>query len=169
MLNNVADLEIVSKDKIEEFNAFCAHCELVGKVHADHIGLKASSADVYEKQRRLFEFGARFVYQSIISKRRISVIGLASGLPTAVGTLNFLELSDQKPEGTQKDSIDHLEIIPVTISYEDLVSVIGKSGYMVKETVKPHHTTYDVILSSGFIVKLSREMLIDKIKKEELV
>lgn len=169
MLQNTIDLEFISKNQRDEFDAFCLDSNLVGKVSADHIGLKCSSAEIYEKQRLVFEFNSRFVYQSIISKRRISIIGLLEGLPTVVGDLNFLELSDQKPDGTQKDVVDHLEIVPTSISYEELVSIITEKGYMLKETIKPHHSTYDVILPSGFVVKLSREMLVDKIKRDELL
>ncbi len=169
MLQSTTDLELISRNQREEFNAFCDSCNLVGKVSADHLGLKCDSALQYEMRRRLFEFGSRFVYQSIISKRRISIIGLTQGLPTVVGDINYLELSDQKPDGTQKDSIDHLEIISTGISYDELVSIITEKGYTVKETIKPHHSTYDIILPSGFVVKLSREMLVDKIKRDELV
>lgn len=169
MLQNTTDLELLSKSQREEFNVFCNSCNLVGKVSADRIGLKCDSALQYETRRKLFEFDSRFVYQSIISKRRISIIGLLEGLSTVVGNLNYLELSDQKPDGSQKDNVDHLEIVPTSISYEELVSIITEKGYKLKETIKPHHSTYDVILPSGFVVKLSREMLVDKIKRNELV
>lgn len=168
MLQNTTDLELISKNQREEFDIFCTNCNLIGKISVDHIGLKCSSIELYETERKLFEFDSRFVYQSIISKRRISIIGLMNGLPTIVGNLNFLELSDQKPDGTQKDVVDHLEIIPTAISYDELVSIITEKGYTLKETIKPHHSTYDVILPSGFVVKISREMLIDKIKRDEL-
>lgn len=169
MLQNTADLELLSKSQREEFDTFCAECNLTSKVTADHIGLKCSSTEQYEMRRKVFEFDSRFMYQSIISKRRISIIGLSEGLSTMVGNLNYLELSDQKPDGTQKDVVDHLEIVPTSISYEELVSIITEKGYTLKETIKPHHSTYDVILPSGFVVKLSREMLVDKIKRDELL
>lgn len=169
MLQNTIDLADFSKSKIDEFNIFCKGCDLIEKVQADHICLKCSSTEVYEKQRLLFEFDSRFVYQSIISKRRISIIGLTSGLETIVGNLNFLELSDQKPDGTQKDCIDHIEIVPMGITYEDLITLVREKGFTLKETIKPHHSTYDIVLTSGFIIKFSREKLVDKIKRDELV
>ena len=91
------------------------------------------------------------------------------GLETVVGSLNFLELSDQKPDGSQIDQIDHLEIIPTSISYEQLIESLRNNKVEVKEAVRPHHTTYDIVLNSGFMVRLSKEMLIDKIKREEIV
>ncbi len=161
-------VEIV-KPYLEEFDTFCKAYNLLGKVKADHLGLKCSSKEVYELQRSYFEFNSRFIYQSIISKRRISIIGLTQGLETAVGPLNYLELSDQKPDGSQKDSIDHMEIVPVTTSYSELIRNLQVQGVKLKEVVRPHHTTYDIVLNSGFIVRLSPAMLVDKIKEEEMV
>ncbi len=138
-------------------------------MQADHIGLKCSSKEKYEFQRELLEYESRFLYQSIISKRRISIVGLNVGLDTIVGSLNYLELSDQKPDNSQIDHIDHLEIVPTSISYEALLETLKGNGVEIKEVVRPHHTTHDIVLPSGFIVRLSHEMLIDKIKREEMI
>lgn len=169
MLQNTSDLELFSVNERKEFDDFIRNCDLLGKVSADHICVKCSSNEVYERERKLFEFDSRFVYQSIISKRRISIIGLSKGLATVVGNLNFLELSDQKPDGSQKDCVDHIEIIPAGISYEELISKVKTKGYSVIESIKPHHSTYDVILPSGFMIRLSQEMLVNKIKRDELM
>lgn len=168
MLENITELSHVANSYILEFNSFCEENMLIGKVKADHIGLKCSTTEKYENQRRLFESDSIFIYQSVISKRRISIIGLNGGVKTIVGELRYVELSDQKPDNSQKDCVDHLEIVPVGISYEELVSDLQMNGVVVKEIIRPHHTTYDVVLPSGFIVKLSREMLVDKIKREEM-
>lgn len=168
MLQKSTDLLEKTGEILQEFNAFCEQHGLIGKVQADHIGLKCSSNELYESQRKVFEHDSKFIYQSIISKRIISIVGLTHGLKTSVGSLNYLELSDQKPDGSQKDSIDHLEIIPVGISYQELVDDLTMKGVVLQEKIKPHHTTYDIVLASGFVIKLSREMLIDKIKRGEM-
>ncbi len=169
MLQNTNDLELFSINERKDFDDFVRNCDLVGKVSADHVCIKCSSNEIYERERKLFEFDSRFVYQSIISKRRIAIIGLSKGLATVVGSLNFLELSDQKPDGSQKDCVDHIEIIPAGISYEELILKVKESGYSVTESTKLHHSTYDVILPLGFMIRLSQEMLVDKIKREEMV
>lgn len=169
MLENSLDLMKVAAPYLEEFNTFCKGNDLLGKVQTDHLGLKCSTKEKYEFQRSLFEESGRFIYQSIISKRRISIIGLPAGLGTAAGTLNYLELSDQKPDGSQKDQIDHMEVVPVGCSYEELIRHLQGKGVAMKEIVRPHHTTYDIIMPSGFIVRLSHELLINKIKREEVV
>lgn len=169
MLKKTEDLEEKTQLYIEELNDFCKQYDLLGKVKVDHIGLKCSSKELYEQQRAMFEFSSLFLYQSIISNRRIAVIGLTTCLATTVGPLRYLELSDQKPDGSQKDSFDHIEIVPTSISYDQLVNHLTKKGVNLKEVIKPHHSTFDVVLSSGFVIKLSRGILLDKIKREEMV
>ncbi len=169
MIKNSDDFLEKAKKSIEEFNVFCEGVHLVDKVKADHIGYKCSSKEDFEYIRNFFEFDGKFVYQSIISNRRIAIIGLHNGVETVAGMLMYLELSDQKPDGSQVDGIDHLEIVPVDISYEELILLVKSKGYIVKEAVRPHHTTYDIVLPSGFIVRLSSEMLVDKIKRSEMV
>lgn len=168
MITKSSDLGRIAEEKLQEFERFCADYSLAGRVRADHLGFKCKSKEDYEVRRALFELTERFVYQSIIGGRRICIIGLSTGLHTSVGTLEYLELSDQKPDGSQVDAIDHLEIIPLE-SYESLVEELKGKGVAIKEVTRPHHTTYDIILPSGFVVKLSRELLLDKIKREEMV
>lgn len=148
MVKNTNNLVELARPCLEEFDTFCKNNDLLGKVKTDHIGLKCSSKEVYELQRSFFEFESKFMYQSIISKRRISIVGLTQGLETSVGPLNYVELSDQKPDGSQKDVIDHLEVVPLTMSYEELINYVKSKKVTLKETIKPHHTTYDIILSS---------------------
>ena len=159
----------VSKPLVEQFEAFCESYSLIGFVNADHICIRCSTNEIYEKRRRDLEKDSHFIYQSIISNRRISIVGLREIIPTKVGDIKYLELCDQKPDNSQIDCIDHVEIVPEGISYEELVSKIKDEGVKMKETVRPHHTTYDIILPSGFCIKLSHEFLVSKIKNEEMV
>lgn len=79
MLENTIELSVIASPYILEFNTFCEENMLIGKVKADHIGLKCSTTEKYEQRRRLFESDSTFIFQSIISKRRISIIGLNGG------------------------------------------------------------------------------------------
>ncbi len=154
---------------IAQFNSFCNEHELIGVVQADHICIKCSSSSVYEARRKEFESLSSFIYQSIISNRRISVIGINNSIETVVGDIKYVELSDQKPDGSQVDCVDHIEIIPVTISYQELVTLLQNKNVEMKEIIRPHHSTYDIKLPSGFTIKLSREFLVDKIKRDEML
>ena len=169
MLENSNALGQVIASRIDELNRFCEENYLIGKVVVDHIGLKCSSKEKYEALRSVFEGASRFIYQSIISSRRIAIIGLIETVPTEIGDLKYLELSDQKVDGSQGDGFDHIEIVPTTILYEELIEMLTEKGLQLKEAVRIHHTTHDIKLPSGFIIRLSREMLLEKIKREEVV
>jgi len=168
MQDSPSTLSEMAKALVLQLNTFAETNELVGKVKADHISIKCSTNEIFEKRREGFEFDSTFIYQSIISKRRIAIIGLKDPLQTNVGEIKYLELSDQKEDRSQIDRIDHVELVPTSVSYDDLVASL-KSKVEVKEIVRPHHVTHDIVLPSGFIVRLSKEMLIDKIKREELI
>jgi predicted metalloenzyme YecM len=153
---------------ISQVDVFCEEQGLVGLVEADHICMRCSSSTVYEARRADFEGKSTFIYQSVISDRRIGVIGLAEAIPTTVGNIKYLELADQKPDNSQIDRIDHIEMVPTGITYDELVSKLKANGVELSETVRPHHTTHEIRLPSGFEIRLSREMLIEKVKREEM-
>lgn len=135
---------------------------------ADHVGYRCASAEEFEQLRALFEHESDFMYQSIISKRRIAIIKLKQGIETPLGTISFLELADQKLDGSQTSGFDHIEIYPVTGSVEDLVATFAASGVSFEETVRPHHTTYDLVVNESCKVRIEAEPLISKIKREEM-
>lgn len=169
MLETLEELPGITHPHLDECSRFCEQYGLVGKVQADHLGIKCSSNAVYEKQRKVFESDTRFIYQSVISQRRISIIGLREGLDTSVGGVRYIELADQKPDNSQKDAVDHIELVPQGISYEELVSFLQNQGVAMKEVIRSHHVTYDITLPSGFGIKLSREMLVDKVYQVEML
>lgn len=168
MFKNIEDFYSESKSLVSDFDYFSIKNKLSGKAKSDHICYKCSSSDEFESIRKLFEEESIFVYQSIISKRRIAVIRMKRGIETVLGEISILELSDQKPDGTQKSGFDHIEIYPVKISYEELVKKVKDSGLDVKEVVRPHHSTFDIKIGKGYLVRLEEEPLIEKIKREEI-
>jgi hypothetical protein len=153
---------------LERFDAFCAKHALVGKARPDHFCYKCDSHETFEQARALFEAECQYLYQSLISKRRIAYIKLGRPLPTKLGDIFFLELSDQKPDGSQTNRYDHIEVFPTEGSYEDMVAALAKTE-QVTEEVRPHHTTHDIDIGGGFLFRGTREPLIDKIKREEML
>lgn len=135
------------------------------EVGADHICYKCGSSDAFEAIRSLFEGESVFLYQSIISGHRIAYIKLTRGLPTALGPILFLELSDQKPDGSQWEGFDHVEVYPVSCSYDEMVSRLAAKETVVR-VERPHHTTDDVTLQNGFVFRCSQGPLIKKIVEE---
>jgi predicted metalloenzyme YecM len=157
-----------SKKFIELFDTFAAKHNLNGKVQADHICYKCESEESFEDLRRMFETASEYIYQSIISNRRIAIIRFKQGIETSLGTINFLELSDQKPNNSQLEGFDHIEAYAVERSYEDMVKEFEVSEKVVK-VERPHHTTHDIDIGGGFLFRCTKGPLIEKIKNTEMI
>ena len=152
---------------IPAFNSFADKHSLSGLTKADHICYKCSSKESFENIRTMLESQSEYMYQSIISKRRIAYIKMKKGIKTTLGTIFFLELSDQKPDGSQFEGFDHIEVYPTSFSYNEMVGELEKSEKVIK-VERPHHTTHDVELENGFIFRCTAEQLIEKIKLTEM-
>ncbi len=135
---------------------------------ADHLCYKCGTSDEFELLRALFEPASDFVYQSIISNRRIAIIKFRNPIPTALGEISFLELSDQKPDGSQVSGFDHIELYPTDGTIDALVKTLESKGVSFEKTVRPHHTTFDTVLETGFKIRLEEEPLVEKIKRDEM-
>ncbi len=107
MIKTLEEFYTEAEKSTRSFDNFAHKHSLQGKTGADHICYKCDSKESFDNIRALLEFESEYVYQSIISKRRIAYIKLKSGISTALGEINFLELSDQKPDGSQKNGFDH--------------------------------------------------------------
>lgn len=163
------NLAKICEPAVSQLDDFCKTHNLIGLVKADHVCITCSSREIYDARRAFYDTEGAFLYQSIISGRRTAFIGLKEVIPTSVGDIKYLEISDQKPDNSQVDRLGHIEIVPVGISYEELIRKLKESGTNIEEKVRPHHTTHDVTLPSGFVIRVEKEMLVDKIKRDELV
>lgn len=158
----------IAEPHVAFFNAFSLTHDLIGKAAADHICYKCGSRRTFEQIRALFEYESVYMYQSIISDRPIAYIRFKKGIETELGIIYYLELSDQKPDGSQKEGFDHIEVYPVSQSYDELVQKLAKDvPVMHKE--RPHHTTDDIEMEHGFLFRCTRGPLITKIKASEMI
>jgi len=167
MLTSLEDLYDKAQPHVALFNAFAQKHALLGKAAADHIGYKCASRESYEHNRVWFEETAEYSFQTMISGRRVSTIKLKQPLDTTLGPIWFLELSDQKPDTSQTEGFDHAEIYPTGISYEGLIHHIEQNDE-VQKIERPHHTTYDIRVGNGFVVRLEEEALVDKIRSTQM-
>lgn len=151
-----------------DFDQFVSGAGIAGEIVADHIGYKCGSTAEFEKMRAAMETVSDFVYQSIISKRRIAVIKFTSPLQTICGPIAYLELSDQKPDGSQRSGFDHIEFFPKSRTPEKMAEFLRGKGVVVQKADRPHHVTYDFTLPSGFKVRIEPEPLMAKIVREEI-
>lgn len=152
--------------KVVSFNVYTSkYKEMVDGV-ADHICYKCSSKEEYEAIRSLFEDQGVSFWQSYISGRRIAVVQLPKEFHTHWGPIRYLELADQKPDGSQKSGWDHIEIR--TWYYDETIKCLLEAKKDVEEKVRPHHTTHQIILPNKFRFVFTNEMLVNKIRYKEM-
>ncbi|MBY0472909.1 VOC family protein [Patescibacteria group bacterium] len=149
------------------FNTFAESHGLVGKTAPDHLCYKCGSHESFEAMRAMFEWAGEYIHQTIISGRRIAYIKLKQPIETALGPTWFIELSDQKPDNSQIDSYDHIEVYGTQITYDEMVAHLERGGATVVKIERPHHTTHNVDIN-GFTFSCTQGPLIEKIKSEEM-
>ena len=152
--------------KVAQFDIFAKEYGLVDKAKADHICYKCASSESFERIRKIFENESEYIYQAIISKRRIAYIKFNSQVETLLGPIRYLELSDQKLDNSQVEGFDHIEIYSTVISYDEMIGLLPAEKVIKVE--RPHHTTHDVDIEGGFLVRCTVEPLIEKIAREAL-
>jgi predicted metalloenzyme YecM len=167
MFQTISDFYVEAEKAIVSFNAFAAQHALVTRASADHICFKCDSREVFEHIRSMFETESRFIYQSIISGRRIVYLKFKKPIASALGDIWFLELSDQKPDRSQVNCFDHVEVYAHAMSYDDMVSELEKTEKLIK-VERPHHTTHDVQVTPDFLFRCTQGPLIEKIQKEQM-
>ena len=175
MFKNVREFYQASGELIDLFNEFISQYDLGDLVKADHICYKCSSSESFEEMKKMFERERNFetdprvknwIYQSFIAGRRIALIKTLDKVSTLAGDISLVELSDQKPDGNQKDGFHHVEIYPSKIGvYAGLILAFKQHKLKITREKRPHHTTDDIKLEE-FIIRLSRESLLDKIREE---
>ena len=166
MFSNFAEFEIAALPFINQFSAWA----LAYRPHAkaDHLCYKCASSEVFGHIRATLETESIYTYQSFIAGRRIAILKLHQPFQTALGTIAYIELSDQKPDGSQRSHFDHIEIYPLSGTMDTLAASLESAGIALEKTVRPHHTTYDMSLDHGFSVRIEPDPLIEKIMREEM-
>jgi predicted metalloenzyme YecM len=163
----INDFKKMAMVTMREINECAQKCGLVGSARADHICFKCASSEEFEMMRTMLERESVYMFQSFISERRIAYFMLQSGIKSDLGNVHYVELSDQKPDGSQRSGFDHVECYPAPgVSYTLLTERLSKVG-AVKEVKRPHHTTHDLQLETT-IFRCCLEPLADKIKREEM-
>ena len=133
----------------------------------DHISFKCGSRHSFECIRALFEASGANFWNATISGRGIAYIFLPESIKTSIGEIKFLELSDQKPDGSQEEGIDHVEVYLQDLfsSQNSVIKMLGELGYgEMIHTARPHHPTHDLIIDeSGLELRLEQRPLIEDI------
>ncbi len=166
MLQTVDEFFAAVKPHVDLFNAWAR--ELLYAALADHICYKCESSQEFETLRSFLGSAGVLINESMISERRIALIKLPKPIPTYLGDIWFLELSDQKPDGSQTSGFDHIEIYPAQTTVVYMIQMLERRNIRFKHMVRPHHTTYDMTLESGLKIRIEDEPLVDKIRREEM-
>jgi len=137
---------------------------------ADHVCYKCGSDKEYEHLRLLLSLQSPYTYESFVSLRRIAVVRFSpSKMPTSpIGPFTHLELSAQKPDGSQVSGFDHVEIVPEDGNMTALAEELCRTGLLFHKAERPHHETYDAKLPGGLKVRIEAEPLINMIKRDEM-
>ena len=167
MIEDVVSFYSQAHEVVEHFDAFVAKHHLAGKVAVDHVGFKCATPEEFVAMRAIVEGASVYMHQSIISGRRSVYVKLRQGVATSLGDVHFLELADQKPDGSQKSGFDHIEAYPAGEgAYESILATLKKNDEQVMHVERPHHVTDEVTLPSGLVVRLEPGPLIEKIKQQ---
>lgn len=168
MIKTIEDFVTGIKPYVDKINVFAQKHSLFDAAKLDHFGYKCASKESFEQMREMFEQNSQFVYQSIISARRIAYIKLKEPISTKLGNILFIELQDQKPDGSQKEKYDHVEVYATDILYEEMVKKISEVDTIV-EVKRLHHSTHNIDLGDGFTFSCTHGSLLDKIKESEMI
>ncbi len=136
---------------------------------SDHICYKSDSHETFEEVRRMLELNSYYMYESWIGGRLIAIFKLKEGIAVEGDVFSYIELHDKKPSVDIKRGFYHLEMYPKGISYDEALDKLKAKGLAFEADPTPHHPVYEMLLSSGFGVRLEREPIMSKIKNEEIV
>lgn len=169
MINSIDDFYSLAAEAANKLNTFSTKHDLQGKALADHICYKCDSKETFERMRGAIEPFSKFIYQSIVSNRRVAFLKLKKEIQTILGPISLLELSENKPRKPEENKIHHIEIFSTSLPYEDLVHIFVTAGENVVEDIRPHHTTHDIEIDERFLVRITHEPILEKIKFDEMV
>jgi len=163
---NYQDFISSGQDAIRIFDENTQNYSFLEQSAPDHVCYKCSGRKEFELIRSWFEEHGVFVYQAQISGRPIATIQLKKPFVSQWGEIHTLELSDQKPDGSQTSQWDHIEVKHINDDYNGLVAGATNYGLDVILKERPHHTTHEVKLGGSIKLVFTRERLIEKIKEE---
>ncbi|MFO0702519.1 MAG: VOC family protein [Candidatus Andersenbacteria bacterium] len=141
---------------------------LVGRARADHLCYKCGDHASYLHLREVLEPYADYNHVAPIGGRMISYLKLREPLSTVLGPIWYIELSDQKPDGSQHEGFDHVEVYPTESSMRALAVHLEARGLQTSAGSCPTHETIDVRRIKGLKLRIEAGPLVEKIAREEM-
>ena len=164
------DFKRDSATYLELCDQFMGRLNLHERVVVDHICFKCGSSEEYNQIRNVLETDppSRYVYQVMLSRRRVGYFGLRDPIKMGHAAVASVELADRKPVHDDKSGFHHVEIYPIAMSYDEMIGEMRDAGEDVELKRRLHHTTHDIKLPSGFIIRFTDKPLIKHIIDREL-
>lgn len=145
-------------------------CREIVDYELDHICFECESHDSFvEVREMLVSAEAQILHTAEISGRDISIIRLKHPISVTNGgstyQISTLELSDQKPDDSQEEGFDHIEIRRDGDA-DGLVQEFLSKDIGVIPNDKPHHSTRDVEWV-GCRIKITATSILENVEKEK--
>jgi predicted metalloenzyme YecM len=135
---------------------------------ADHICYRCGSNYSFRKLYEAYCERAILIDVSQFDGRSIAYFLLNSRFETyKLGDIRYLELCDQKLDGSQVEGFEHVEVYPRSAGQlQTIVNQLRKTDNVV-EKVRPSRTTYDIQVAKELMFTIEPEPLIEKIMREK--
>jgi hypothetical protein len=157
---NFSEIAESTIPSLKRCKSFLLRNHIEGLVEFDHICLSCGSSDAYDAIRAILELDppSTYSFQTILAGRRVAYFGLRSRLYiTEADSVNSIELADAKVGERTTTSFHHAELYPIGISVSDLLVCLADHGETITPKVRPHHSTYDIADTDGFIFRVTQE------------
>jgi hypothetical protein len=108
--------------------------------------------------------------QVVLAGRRVGYFSLTAGLPfgTHDDEVRFIELADRKPDHTDSPGFHHVELYPRVMAYDEFLQLMNDAGFRPVLRPREHHTTHDISVADGPLLRLTNCPLIKRIAREQL-
>lgn len=156
---------------LDEVAGFFTEQQVATLVAIDHVCYKCFSRAEYDRLRELLESSVEisYLFQIQLAGRRVAYFGLHQGLPVrGFGNVPCIEICDKRETHRESPGFHHVELYPAGIGYDPLLQALVARGMKPALKSRPHHTTFDMTLPSGLVVRLTERPLIHTIFERDI-
>lgn len=168
MLSLTERVDLHAREKLLFLKTLIARQPLIPlkKIVADHICYNCENSARYAEYFEAYNECAVLEDESIIGGRKIAYFRLKSRIDTIVGDIIYIELCDQKPDGSQREGVDHVEAY--VRSNADLIKIVAGLDEVKPVVKKPRGDSFVYVfpLAPSFNLILTEIPLILKIEAD---
>ncbi|MEN9582403.1 MAG: YecM protein [Candidatus Parcubacteria bacterium] len=172
-MSNLTITELLDKRGRGFLNLLNAFTEVRGLIDfseliTDHICYRCGSNKSFKELYEAYCERAALIDVSQFGGRSIAYFLLNSHFDTKMlGDIRYLELCDQKLDGSQVEGFEHVEVYPRNVGHmNSIIAGLRKTDNVVVK-VRPGRTTYDIRVTMGLTFTIEPEPLIEKIMREK--